>query len=226
MSLNVFPLLHGSPGLLQKEKTAVFLLFLYMTMKWSNSSFSLSSLLITCDHSSKHLFTTLQLDKDNNIDDALIAGREGGGGVGGGGGRVFVCMWHVKSNCFYISSCWLLIYSTVYLHLCWGVCMLLACASLCTFVHSNCQSTEAGSLLCQGLWGECSNLSQRGIVCEIQMLEMAPLFAYCYRRSRAKRRTVLGFDLTRKKQNDKLSHQLSSSPPPPSLLSPRRPTLQ
>lgn len=26
----------------------------------------------------------------------------------------------VKSNCFCISSCWLLIYATVYLYLCWG----------------------------------------------------------------------------------------------------------
>lgn len=54
-----------------------------------------------------------------------------------------------------------------------GVCASPCRVSLCMFVCSNCQSEEAGSLLCQGLWGECSNLSQRGIACEIQMLEMA-----------------------------------------------------
>lgn len=136
-------------------------------------------------------------------------------------------MWYVKSNCFYISSCWLLIYSTVYLHLCWGMCVSSWRMSLCVIVCSNCQSKKAGSLLCQGLWGECSNLSQPGITCEIQMLETARLFDYCYHCSLAKRRTVLGFDLTMEKQNDKLSHQLSSNPPPPSLPRPaHRPTLQ
>lgn len=108
-----------------------------------------------------------------------------------------------------------------------GVCASSWRMSLCMFMCSNCQSKKAGSLLCQGLWGECSNLSQPGIMCEIQMLEMARLFAYCYRCSLAKRRTVLGFDLTMEKQNDKLSHQLSSNPPPPSLPAhPCRPTLQ
>lgn len=106
-----------------------------------------------------------------------------------------------------------------------GVCASSWRASPCVFVWSNCQSKEADSLLCRGLWGDCSNPSQRGIVCEIQMLGMARLFAYSYHCSLAKTRTVLGFDLTREKQNDKLSHQLSSNPPPPPFSMHLRPAL-
>lgn len=142
----------------------------------------------------------------------LLQGWRGEGGAG-----VHVRTWYVKSNCFYISSCWLLIYSTVYLHLCWGMCELLACVSVCVCVQ---QLPKSGGrqLAVSRAVGECSNLSQRGIVCEIQMLEMAPLFAYCYHCSLAQKRRVLGFDLTREKQNDKLSRQLSSNPPLPSSL--------
>lgn len=43
---------------------------------------------------------------------------------------MYVQTWNVKSNCFCISSCWLLIYSTVYLYLCRGMCRLLECVSV------------------------------------------------------------------------------------------------
>lgn len=90
-----------------------------------------------------------------------------------------------------------------------GVCL---CVCLCAATAKVRRQTAC---CVKGCRGNVQTPSQRGIVCEIQMLEMARLFAYCYHCSLAKRRTVLGFDLTREKQNDKLSHQLSSNPPPP-----------
>lgn len=160
--------------------------------------------LITCDQSFLKASTqSPTADKDNNRDDALIAGLEGVWECGTSSKIVFT---------FHLVGC-----LSIPLFICISseVCAGSWRASPCVFVCSNCQSKEADSLLCQGLQGECSNSSQRGIVCEIQMLETAPLFAYCYHRSLAKRGTVLGSDLTREKQNDKLSHQLSSKTPPP-----------
>lgn len=66
----------------------------------------------------------------------------------GGAGGAWARTWCVKSNCFYISSCWLLISSTVYLHLFWGIWANSWHVSPCMFVCNNCQSTEADSLLC------------------------------------------------------------------------------
>lgn len=85
VSLNTFQFLHHSPHhhpQLKDLSCCFFLIFFFFKteIKKSSTSLSMFSLLITCDHSAcfqKHLFTAPQLDKDNNRDDALIAGMEG-----------------------------------------------------------------------------------------------------------------------------------------------------
>lgn len=86
---------------------------------------SLSTVLIMCDHSSNFLKASFHSNTAWRCA-MLLLQRWRKGGEGGAWARA----WCVKSNCFYISSFWLLISSTVYLHLFWGMCKLLACVSV------------------------------------------------------------------------------------------------
>lgn len=194
----------------------VFLVFLFYLAFGFFCSSSTSSLLITCDHSSnfwkKHPFTAPQLDKDNSKDDALIAGMEGRG--------------RSRSACAH-----LVCQVKLFLHFILLAPYLFNCLSasllgyvwapglrLCVCLRAATAKVRRQAACCVKGCGGMFKPQSAGIVCEIQMLEMAPLFAYCYHCSLAQKRRVLGFDLTREKQNDKLSHQLSSNPPPPLLL--------
>lgn len=94
-----------------------------------------------------------------------------------------------------------------------GVCVSSWLASLCVCLRAATAKVRRQAACCVKGCGGMFKPQSAGIVCEIQMLEMAPLFAYCYHCSLAQKRRVLGFDLTREKQNDKLFHQLSSNPP-------------
>lgn len=100
---------------------------------------------------------------------------------------------NVKSDCFCISSLWLLIYSTVYLYLSRSVCGLLRSASLCVCVLRLPKRGGRQLAVSEAVGGVFKPRVSGGIVCEIQMLEMAPLFAYCYHCSFGAEENRLGF---------------------------------
>lgn len=107
----IYPLLHGSPDHLPLTGVQHSPLPVYSP----NYLWSLISFLKASFHSNTAWWRSM-----------LLLQRWRRGGAGGAWTRT----WCVKSNCFYISSCWLLISSTVYLHLFWGMCKLLACVSV------------------------------------------------------------------------------------------------
>lgn len=193
------------------------LFFLHTARKKISSSLSITSLLITLitnplSDFQNHLFSAPQPDKDNSRNDTGLGMEERGRSV---------CT-HLECQVKLFLHFILL---APYLFNCLSAPLLgyvqapAVRFSVCLCASSAKERRQAACCV-KGCRGNFQTLSQRGIVCEIQMLETAPLFAYCYHCSLAYRRTDSDFDLTREKQNDKLSHQLSSNTPPtPACLS-------
>lgn len=119
-----------------------------------------------------HLFSALAPDKDNSRNDAGLEMEERG-----------------RSACTHLECQVKLFLHFIllapYLFNCLSVPLLgyvqapAVCFSVCLFASAAKERRQAACCV-KGCRENFQTLSQRGIVCEIQMLEIASLFAYCY----------------------------------------------